>query len=43
MDNISDQIHGSDRMRMVLGDRHMAVISTNDFFGNQTKKYSSEQ
>lgn len=43
MNDISDQIHGSDRMGMCLGDRHMAVIPADDFFGDQTEEYSSQQ
>lgn len=43
MDHISDQIHDRKRMRMLLSDRHMAMISANDFFRNQTKKYTSKQ
>lgn len=43
MNHISDQIHDRKRMRMLLSDRHMAMISANDFFRNQTKKYTSKQ
>lgn len=42
MNHISDQIHESKGMSVLFGDRHMTVISTNNFFSNQTKKNSSK-
>lgn len=42
MDTISDQIHDSERMDVFLGDRHMAMIPTDDFFRDQAEKNSSE-
>ncbi len=42
MDTISDQIHDSERMDVFLGDRHMAMIPTDDFFRDQAKKNSSK-
>lgn len=42
MHHISDQIHESERMFMFLGNRHMAVIPTDDFFRDQTEGDSSE-
>lgn len=42
MHGISDQIHDRKRMHVCLGNRHMAVISVDNFFGNQSKKYSCE-
>ena len=42
MYHISDKIHEREGMSMLLGDRHMTVIPTDDFFCNQTKNNSSK-
>lgn len=42
MHHISDEIHESEGMRMLLGDRHMAMIPADDFFRDQAEKYSPE-
>ncbi len=39
---ISDQIHDRKGMDVRLGDRHMTVISMNNFLGKQSKKYSCQ-
>lgn len=43
MHGISDEIHGGDRMRMGLCDRHMAVIPADDLFRDQPEEYPSQQ
>ena len=40
MDTISDQIHERKRMNVFLGDWHMTVIPTDDFFRDQAEEYS---
>lgn len=39
---ISDQIHDRKGMDVRLGNRHMTVISMNNFFGKESKENSSE-
>ncbi len=40
--HISDQIHICKGMFMVLGNRHMTMISTNNFFCNESKYNTSQ-
>jgi len=42
VDYISDEIHDSKRMDMILGNRHMTVISMDDLLGKEPKKDSSQ-
>jgi len=40
MYRISDQIHDRKRMDVSLGNRHMTVISVDNFFSNEAEKNS---
>ena len=42
MNHISDEIHESKRMFVLLGDRHMTVIPTDDFFCDQSENNTSQ-
>jgi hypothetical protein len=39
---ISDQIHDRKGMDVLLGNRHMTVISVNDLFGKEAEENSSK-